>query len=70
MEEHHGGVQGHWGCGEGHLVLNEQASKGQPGLRRDPCYPASVAIASLEHLGWTLGGRGNPCCAQSALLGS
>ena len=64
------GVQGHSGCEEGHLVLREGPSKGQPGLQRDPCCPASVGIAPLVHLEWFSGGRDNPCCAQSALLGS
>jgi len=64
------GVQGYLGFGERHLVLGEGSSKGQPGLQRDPCFPAFVETATLVSLGWSLGGRGNPCCAQSALLGS
>jgi len=64
------GVQGHSGCEEVHLVFSEGPSKGQPGLHRDPCCPASVEIVSVVSLQWALGGRGNPCCAQSALLGS
>jgi len=64
------GVQGHSGCGEGHLVLREGSSKGQPGPQRDPCCPASVEIAPLVRQEWSSGGRGNPCCAQSGLLGS
>jgi len=64
------GVQGHSGFGERHLVLGEGLSKGQPGLQQDPCCPVSVEIAPLVSREWSLGGRGNPCCAQSALLGS
>jgi len=51
-------------------VLNEGPSKGQPGPQRDPCCPASIEIALLVRLGWLLGGRDNPGCAQSALPGS
>jgi len=51
-------------------VLNEGPSKGQPGLQRDPCCPASVEIAPLVHLEWPSGGRGNPFSAQSTLLGN
>ena len=70
MEEYRGGVQGHLGCEEGHLVLNEGPSKSQPGLQRDLCHPASVQIAIPVSLEWFLGWRDNPCCAQSAPLGS
>jgi len=70
VEEHRGGVQGHSGCEAGHLVLKEGPLKGQPGLQPDPCCPASVEIALLVRLGWLLGVMDNPCCAQSALLGS
>jgi len=51
-------------------VLNEGPSKGQPGLQPDSCCPVSVEIAPLAYLEWSLGGRGNPCCAQSAVPGS
>jgi len=51
-------------------MLGEGSSKGQPGLQRDPCCPASVEIAPVVSLEWSLSERGNPCCAQSALLGS
>jgi len=51
-------------------VLNKVPLKGQPCLQRDPCCHASVERVLLLHLGWLLGGRDNPCCAQSALLGS
>ena len=64
------GVQGHSGCEEGHLVLSEGPSKGQPSLQRDPCCPASVEVAPLMYLEWSWGGRGNPCCARGALLSS
>ena len=64
------GVQGHTMCEEGPPVLNEGLSKGQPGLQLDPCCPTSVEIAPLVYLEWSLGGRGNPCRAQSGLLGS
>ena len=70
MEEDRGGVQGDSGSGESHLVLNERRSKGQPGLQRGPCCPASDEAAHLVSLGWFWGRRCNPCCAQSALLGS
>jgi len=64
------GVQGPLGCEERHLVLGEASSKGQPGLQRDPCCSVFVKIALLVCREWFSGGRGNPCCAQSALLGS
>ena len=70
MAEHCGGVQGQSECGEGYLVLNERRSQGKPGHQRDPCCLATVEMAPLMHRQRFLGGTGNPCCAQSALLGS
>ena len=51
-------------------MLNEGLTKGQPGLQRDLYCPASVEIPLLVRQGWFLAARDNPCCAQSALLGS
>jgi len=40
-------VQGHSGCEEGHRVLDEGPLKGQAGLQRDPCSPASLTTVTV-----------------------
>jgi len=52
------GVQGFSGCGEGRWVLEEQASKCQPGLQGDPCSPASVERAFWNYKEVVLGSEG------------
>ena len=68
MVEHCGEVQRHSGSEEGHLVLNERPSKGQPGLQLDPCCPASVEAAPVVHLGGFGAGEAIPAARRVLFL--